>query len=708
MEESRHPLDAIFRPRSVAVVGTSRDKASLGREILSNILSYEFEGVVFPVNPKAKVVSSLKCYPSVSAIPDPVDLAVVVVPRDSVFEVVEDAAKKGVRGMVIVTAGFKEVGGVGVEMERRLCEMAREAGMRFVGPNCMGIVNTEEEVRLEASFGTTAPIPGNVSFVSQSGALGEAILATTRQLGIGIHMFASVGNKADITSNDLLAYWEDDPRTGVILLYLESFGTPRKFTALARRVTRKKPIVAVKSGRTSAGQRAARSHTGALAESLDVTADTLFEQTGILRVNTLEEMFHVASALSNQPLPEGPRVGIITNAGGPGILATDACVNLGLDVPPLAEETEQALRRILAEEASVANPVDMIATGSPESFFQGIRLMLADPNVNSLIVIYTCVANTDDVAVATGVAEAVCGSRKPVVSCFMGRRFAQEAVRILKGRRIPVYDFPEEPALALAAMDRYRRYRERPEGQVVRFEVELERARAIVRRAQEEGRDGLKASEARELLEAYSIPTVEQRVVSQLGEAVEATKAIGFPVALKLAGEGIEHKTDMGGVALDLRDMDEVVNAWEGMQERFPGKSFLVQRMLRGGREVALGVVQDPSFGPLLMFGLGGIHVEYLKDVAFRIHPLTDLDAQDMVRAIRAYRLLQGVRGAEPVDEEFLVECILRLSQLVGDLPEVEELEMNPFMICPTREASAAVDIRVHIRPPAEKDEGGK
>ena len=695
-EPDRHPLDPVFRPRSVAVVGTSRDRASIGREILQNLVSYGFTGVVFPVNPTARVVSSLKCYASLSDIPDPVDLAIVVVPRDQVLEVVEDAARKGVKGLLVITAGFKEVGGDGVELERALAARARAAGIRLVGPNCMGIVNTEEEVQLNASFSATAPLRGNVSFVSQSGALGESILAITRQLGIGVHMFASVGNTADISPNDLLEYWEDDPRTGVILLYLESFGNPQRFTTLARRITRKKPVLAVKAGRTRAGARAARSHTGALAESLDVTADTLFEQTGILRVTTIEEMFHVAAALSLQPLPAGPRVGIATNAGGPGILATDALVDLGLEVPPLAPETREDLRRILPKEASVTNPVDMIATASPQAFFQSIRRMLADPNLDSLIAIYTCLVTTDDLAVARGIADAVSGSAKPVLACLMGRRLADEATQLLHDSRIPIYRFPEAAALTLAAMDRCRRHRERPEGKAVLYEVDTARACVVLDRPLGETRRDLRSEEARELLAAYGIPLVEQREVRDLDGAVQAAREIGFPVALKLAGA--EHKTDLGGVALDLRDMDDLVDAWGRMTARLPGRSFALQRMVRGARELVLGMVQDPSFGPLLMFGLGGIHVEYLRDVTFRIHPLTDLDAREMIRSIRGYPLLRGVRGEPPVDEEFLVECILRLSQLVGELPVIEELEINPFLVGPSRESSAAVDVRVRLR----------
>jgi len=693
-------LDAIFRPRSVAVVGTSRKPDSLGRKIMENMVAFGFQGVVFPVNPSVEVVSSMKCYPSVSAIPDPVDLAVICVAHRMVPAVIKDCAAKGVRGLAIISAGFKEVGEEGAEREREVLHLAREAGMRLVGPNCMGIINAEGPVRLDATFATYLPLPGNVSFISQSGALGEAILAHCRQLGIGIHMFCSMGNRADISSNELLEYWEDDPGTGVILLYLESFGNPYRFPAIARRVARKKPMIAVKAGVTAAGARAATSHTGALAASHDITFDTLFEQTGILRVHTLEDLLRFASAFATQPLPAGPRVAIVTNAGGPGILATDSCVNLGLEVPELAGHTQQHLREFLAAEASTTNPVDMIAMASAEDFREAIRTVRKDPGVDALLVIAVCIMTMDDVHLARCIAEGLEGVEIPVLSCFMGKALSHVGIDILRARDIPVFDFPESAAQALAAMWRHRRFRDRPEGEMRTFEVNRDAAAAVIEGARGEGRLLLGVEEVQRILEAYGIPFAEGRRVETLEEAIGAAREIGFPVVLKFLEPDLVHKTEAGAVHVDLDGMEDLLEAWEAGRRSFPDCPVLVQRMMKVGREVVLGMAEDPGFGPLMMFGLGGIHVEALGDVVFRIHPLTDLDAREMIHSIKGAALLGSFRGAPAADEDHLVECFLRLSQLVEDFPELDEIEINPLMAGPDPALSVAVDGRARLNPP--------
>jgi acetyl coenzyme A synthetase (ADP forming)-like protein len=700
-ELERGSLDAIFRPRSVAVVGTSREPDSIGRKIMENIVAFGFEGVVFPVNPAAEVVSSMKCYPSVGAIPDPVDLAILCVPHRVVPDVIRDCAAKGVRGLAIISAGFKEIGEEGAVREREVLRLARQAGMRLIGPNCMGIVNAEESCRLDATFATYLPLPGNVSFISQSGALGEAILAHCRHLGIGIHMFCSLGNRADISANDLLEYWEDDPATGVILLYLESFGNPHRFPAIARRVARKKPMIAVKSGVTAAGARAATSHTGALAASKDITFDTLFEQTGILRVHTLEGLLRLASAFATQPLPQGPRVAIVTNAGGPGILATDTCVNLGLEVPELAEETQEHLSKFLAAEASTTNPVDMIAIASADDFREAILTVRKDPGVDALLVIAVCIMTMDDVHLARCIADGLEGVEVPVLSCFMGKALSRAGSDILRARDIPVFDFPESAAQALAAMWRHKRFRDRPEGEVRTFEVDREAAAAVIDAVRGEGRRQLGLEEVQIILEAYGIPFAEGRKVTTLEEAIAAARDMGFPVVLKFLEPGLVHKTEAAAVHVDLGGMEEMLEAWEAGRRSFPDCPVLVQKMMTAGREVVLGMAEDPNFGPLMMFGLGGIHVEALGDVVFRIHPLTDLDAREMIQSIKGAALLEEFRGAPAADRDHLLECILRLSQLVEDFPDLDEIEINPFLAAADPALSVAVDARARLSAPA-------
>jgi len=704
-DPSRAPegLDALFRPRSVAVVGTSAKARTIGREILSNLLECEFQGVVFPVNPHLEVCQSLRCWPTVDAIPDPVDLVVACVPAAAMPEVARQSARKGVRAMVIISAGFRETGPAGRALEDEVMAIARAASMRVVGPNCMGVINMDPAVRLNASFAAARPIEGNVAFVSQSGALGEAILSEAHDLGLGISYFVSAGNRADVSTNELLEHWEDDPRVGPILLYLESVGEARRFPEIARRVTRKKPVIVVKAGRTLAGARAARSHTGSLAGA-DVAIDTLLGQVGVLRVNSMEDLFAAASAFATQPLPAGSRVGIVTNSGGPGILATDACGSLGLHVPELTEETRAALAPRLPRQASLRNPVDMIASAGPEAFEAATAAVLRDANIDALLVLFITPVYIDSVAVAEAIVRACAGSPKPVLSCFMGKEGHAEAIRRLREAGIPVYQFPESPARALATMVRHRAWLERDPGSVPPLEVDAAAARAVVRAAQADGRTSLDFEEARRVAEAYGIPFARGVLASSLEEVVDAGADLGFPLVLKATAPGLGHKSDRGGVAVDLRTVDELATAWKRMKLAFAaedGLAFVVQRMARGDREVILGMRKDEDFGPLLMFGLGGIHVEVLKDVAFRVHPITDADARDMVRSLRGHALLEGVRGKGPVPEGFIVEMLLRLDRLVQDLPDIVELDLNPVMLSERLTDCLAVDVRISLGNPS-------
>jgi len=694
-------LDPIFRPRSVAVVGASRERQTIGREILANLVGFGFTGPVYPVNPFAESIHSIRCFPSVEDVPGPVDLAVITVPKERVLPVVEACGRKGVRGLVVITAGFKEAGGEGTALEARLAAALATHGMRMVGPNCMGVVNTEPGVRLNATFAATPPTRGNIGFVSQSGALGEAILADAVDTGLGVAMFVSMGNKTDVSGNDLLEYWEDNPDVEAILMYLESFGNPRNFTALARRVTRRKPVIAVKAGRTAQGARAASSHTGSIV-GVDVASDTVLEQCGVIRVGSMEEMFTLAQALASQPVPRGDRIAIVTNAGGPGILCTDALVAAGLKVAELAPGTKDGLARALPPEAALANPVDMIASADASRYRAALALVGSDPGVDGIIAIFVSPIMIDAYEVARAIAEAA-GGEKPVLSVFMGKQRSDEGVAWLRGRRVPVYRFPESAAAAMAGLVRYRTLRDRPVGREVTFPSDAPRARAAIDAARSAGRTLLSPPEVAEVLAAYGIPLAPSRIAATRAEALSAARALGYPVVLKAVAEGLSHKSDVAGVVVDLCTDEDVSRSFDDVVARLrPGRPDLavqVQKMVTGGRETILGMARDTEFGPLLMFGLGGIFVEVMRDVAVGLHPLTDVDAGAMIRRIKGYPLLAGARGEEAVDLTFLEESLLRLSQLVGDLDDaIAELDLNPLIVTPDRAASFVVDARIALR----------
>ena len=711
-------FDALFRPRSVAVIGASRERGTIGAEIFHNLISHGFQGVVYPVNPRAAVVQSVQAYPSIESVPGPVDLAMIVVPAAVTLGVLDACGRAGVRAAVVISAGFKETGEEGAARERALVACARGHGMRLIGPNCLGVLNTEPAVRLDATFSPTYPPAGRVAFSSQSGALGLAILEYATELNLGISQFVSVGNKADVSSNDLIEFWEEDPGTDLILLYLESFGNPRRFTRIARRVGRRKPIIAVKSGRTRAGVRAAASHTGSLAGS-DAAVDALFQQSGVIRTDTIEELFDVAILLANQPIPRGARVGIVTNAGGPGIMASDACESHGLEIAVLSDDTAAALRAFLPREASVRNPVDMIASASPENFERTVRLVAGDPSIDAVLAIYVPPVVTRPLDVAQAIVRGSAAAAhdavgrgeapKPVLSCFMGSHGVPEGLRSLHEGQIPSYAFPESAAIALARAVRYGRWRAEPEGTVRRFEVNREAAAGVLAAARTRAASGanvwLSPEEARTLLAAYGLVSPASMVTHDAEQAVTAARAIGYPVVLKLVSATITHKSDVGGVALDLRNDAEVRDAYRGLVERLTALGWrdrmqgaLVQPMLREGLEAIVGMTHDTSFGPLIMFGLGGVNVELLKDVAFRVQPLTDRDARELVRSVHGFPLLGGWRGSPPGDVEAVEEAILRVSQLAGDHPEVVEMDLNPLRVLPPGRGCLVVDARIAVR----------
>jgi acetyl coenzyme A synthetase (ADP forming)-like protein len=696
---SVNAMKLFFNPRAVAVIGASR-KRGLGGEIFRNLLTYGFQGRVYPVNPSAKVIQGVPAYKSVEDIPDDIDLAIIVVPATEVVDAAESCGRKGVKALVVISAGFSEIGAEGQVGQSELVRVCRAYGMRLIGPNCMGILNTDRKVRLDATFAPSVPPSGRVGFSSQSGALGLAIMEYANSLGLGISTFVSIGNKADISGNDLLRYWETDDATEVILLYLESFGNPRKFSQIARRVGKKKPIVVVKSGRSKAGARATSSHTGALIAASDITVDALFRQSGVIRTDTLEELFDVATLLANQPLPRGRRVGIITNAGGPAILCADACEARGLDVPLLTDVSQQRLRAVLKREASVANPVDMIASATAGQYREAIRTVANDPNIDSLIVIFVppLVTSVEDVAQVISEEVAALNRRKPLGTVLMSPLKPPAA---LADARVPVYQFPETAAIAMARAARYGEWRNRPEPTRVEFnDLKREEAAAIVATALQRGEGWLTPDEVAQLLVCYGLRMVEQKFVRTPDEAAEAARELGCPVALKGIAPNVVHKTEAGGVRLELRDPETVRAAASEMLARLDAQGdqptgFIVQRMAQPGVEMILGVVHDPQFGPVVACGAGGTQVELLRDVAVRLTPISNPEASEMIRSLKTYPLLDGFRGGKKFDVAALANALLRVSALVDDIPQIAELDCNPFLV--TEQGGEILDARVRV-----------
>jgi acyl-CoA synthetase (NDP forming) len=628
-----------------------------------------------------------------------VDLAIVVVPSALVLEVVDDCIRKGVRGICVISAGFGESGPEGAKREAALVDRIRRAGCRLIGPNCMGLLNTDERIRLNATFSPVYPPAGNVAMSTQSGALGLAILDYARQLNIGISSFVSVGNKADVSGNDLIQYWAEDPKTSVILLYLESFGNPKKFSEIARRVSRSKPIVAVKSGRSTAGARAASSHTGALAAS-DTVVDALFRQAGVIRTNTLQELFDVAALLSHQPLPEGRRVAIVTNAGGPGILAADACEANRLVLATLSDATRSELRSLLPASATVNNPVDMLASAPPEHYGRTLAAVLRDPGVDSVLTIFIPPLVTEAEPVATAIHEAaMASSGKPILAVMMRSEGAPPTLL-----NVPSYAFPESAAIALSRVTRYGEWRRKPAGIVPEFpDISPEAARDVVASALARGDGWLTTDEISRLLSAVGIQQASSRFCRTPDESVRCASEIGFPVVLKAVGPTLLHKTERQAVVLDLTTEEEVRQAATDLATRLGNEvtGYLVQQLVKGGVEMLVGAVDDPLFGPVVVCGSGGVLAELLADSSSRLHPLTATDAAEMIEELRGAKLLRGYRGAAPADAAALQNVILRVSALLTICPEIRELDLNPVKVLAS--GACAVDARVKVAAPGSR-----
>ncbi len=703
-----HDLRPILEPQSVAVIGASRQPGTVGYAVLSNLLMGQYTGIVYPVNPKAKAICGVRTYPSVLEIPDPVDLAVIIVRAPLVPQVLEECGQKGVKGAIVISAGFKETGPEGAKLEAQVKEIAHHYGIALVGPNCLGVINTDPNYRLNASFAKEMPLPGNIAFISQSGALCTAVLDYAKGQGIGFSKVVSLGNKADVNENDFLAYLWQDPQTQVILLYIEELSDGRRFLQLAREITgegdNRKPILALKAGRTPAGARAVASHTGSLAGS-DEVYEALFAQAGVLRADTVEDLFEYAIAFANQPLPNGRRTVIITNAGGPGIMATDACVRYGLELAQLNEKTLEQLRQKLPPHASLLNPIDLIGDAQHDRYEAALDAVLDDPNVDAVIVLLTPQAMTDIENIANVIVQKSKQRVKPILACFMGLVDISAGVNILKENGVPCYSFPEDAVRALAAMVKYVDWVRRPRTGFKMFPVDTERARNLLSKAPVSEHGFIPEEVAFQVLEAYGFPVLPWGVAKTPEEAVSVARQIGYPVVLKVLSPDIVHKFDVGGVQLNLNSDSDVKQAFEkiinSVKQRLPEariEGVIVQAMAKKGREVILGLKRDPQFGPILMFGLGGIYVEVLRDVTFRFAPVRELGAYRMVRDIRTYKLLEGVRGEPPADIDKIVECIERLSQLAIEQDLIEELDINPLIVYPQGEGAVVVDVRIMVR----------
>ena len=694
-------LDALFRPRSVAIIGASAREHAIGHSVIANLQAFGFRGAIYPVHPSATDIRGLTAYPTLAAIPGPVDLAHIVIPSAQVPQAMADCGAKGVKAVIINSGGFKETGAEGERLQQQFLEEARRHGIRVLGPNCQGIINTDPELRAYCNFTNTMPQAGSISLAALSGGVGGFILQGLSDIGVGLRMYASNGNACDVSIAEILRYWGDDDGTAAIVVYTEGFADPKEFLDVARDVAARKPVLAMKAGRTEQGAKAAASHTGSLA-GVDLATELIFDKTGVLAFIDEGELIRATMAFATQPIPKGPRVGILTNTGGPAVIATDVLVAAGLEVPALAAKSVELLRSSLLPQAALHNPVDVIATAGAQHFRAALEVLLDDDGIDSIYLNFVTPSFTDTDAIAREIVAASRQRRKPIVCNFMTDlaqdRF-RETQRILQEGGVPCYAYPGDAARALAALDRYRRLRARPSAVPRAFgDVDAAAARAIVANAVAQRRSMLSVDEAARLLACYRIPVADWRMADDAPSAADAAVQIGFPVVVKIDTAAASHKSDVGGVAVGLADAAEVRTAVGDMQQRLAHLGplrFLVQRHVAGGQELIVGATRSGDLGHLLMFGLGGIHVEVLKDVAFALAPVSAPQARSMLASIRGARLLDGFRGRPPVDKEALTELIERVSMLLSDLPLIEELDINPVLAF--EDGVCAIDGRVRL-----------
>lgn len=697
-------LDKIMKPKSIAVIGASTKEHTIGSDIMKRLQEYKFKGNIYPVNPKGGIIEGLQAYTSVLEIPGSVDLALIVVNSKFVLSTLDQCNEKGIKGICIITAGFKETGKEGAELEKELLNKIRQYGMRCVGPNCLGVVNTHPDIQMDACFAESLPERGNIGFVSQSGALGGGILNILKDLNLGFAQFISIGNQADVNAETAIEYWENDDDVKQILLYMESIQNPQNFRKLATRVTKKKPILALKAGRSAAGASAASSHTGSLAGA-DKAAAALLHQSGVIREFSLQNLFETAKVFSNCPIPKGDRVAIITNSGGPGIMATDAVCEYGMQMAKISDETKEKLRSFLPAAASVKNPIDMIASAPIEHYKETLKTVVADDNVDMIIVIYLPFLGLKDIDVAKAVMEIKAEHpEKPIIGVFMTKNEFFTKLSDMDVN-IPFFMYAEQAADGLNRLNQQRLWMEREEGKIPCYDVDREKVKNIILKSINDGRDQLTTLESIDVLQAYGIRACKYGLATNIDEVVTLGNSIGYPVVMKMTSKTTSHKTDVGGVVVNIRSEEQLRNEYNALLSRLEEKGLLyglegviIQEMVKGNREMVCGIATDPQYGPMMMFGLGGVFVEVMKDVTFRIAPLTDNDAIDMIKSVKAYKLLEGARGTTPANIEQIKETLLRLSQLVNDFKFIDELDINPLLISEKTGEGIAVDGRIKVR----------
>ena len=697
-------LDKIMKPKSVAVIGASTKEHTIGSDIMKRLQEYKFNGNIYPVNPKGGVIEGLQAYTSITEVPGEVDLAIIVVNSKFVLDTIDQCNQKGIKGLVIITAGFKETGAEGAEMEKQLLAKVKEYGMRCVGPNCLGVVNTHPEIRLDGCFAETLPERGNIGFVSQSGALGGGILNILKDLNLGFSQFISIGNQADVNAETALEYWENEEDVEQILLYMESIQNPANFRKLATRISKKKPVLALKAGRSAAGASAASSHTGSLAGA-DKAANALLAQSGVIREYSLKNLFSTAKVFANCPIPKGNRVAIITNSGGPGIMATDAICENGMEMAPITEETKAKLRSFLPAAASVKNPIDMIASAPIEHYTQTLETVIADENVDMIMVIYLPFLGLKDIDVAKALMEIKAKNpQKPIIGVFMTKSDFFTSISEMDVN-MPFFMYAEEAAEGFLRLDQQRKWIERPEGKIPTYNVDYKRAKEIIAQSVNEGRDQLTTRESIDVLDAYGIRVCKSGFATTEDEAVAIANSIDYPVVMKMTSKTTSHKTDVGGVRVNIQSETQLRAEYQDLIAKLTERGLIdglegviIQEMVKGNREMVCGIATDPQYGPMMMFGLGGVFIEVMKDVTFRIAPLTDIDAKEMIKSVKAYKLLEGARGTKPAQMDQIEETLLRLSQLVNDFKFIDELDINPLLISEKTGEGIAVDGRIKVR----------
>ncbi len=700
VKNSVHELDTLFKPKSIAIIGASQKELSIGNVIIKNLVHFGFTGDIYPINPKMDEIRGIKAYPTIFDVPGTIDLAHVIIPAKMVPQAIEDCGKKGIKSVIINSAGFSEMGDEGIALQKEFLSKAKQYGIRIFGPNCQGIINTDPDYKAYCDFTFTFPKPGGISIVALSGGVGAFIMQSLYDLEIGMRFYASNGNACDVSIPDVLEYYGEDDQTKAIILYTEGLSNPLDFMEVARKVTRRKPILAMKAGRTEEGAKAAASHTGSLA-GVDISTELIFEKTGILAFNNEEEMCQVAMAFATQPFPKGNRVGIITNTGGPAVIATDELISAGLQLPALSDRAKAVLQATMLPEATIGNPIDVVATGGGAHFRSAMDVLMDEESIDSIYINFVTAPFTDTNEVARNIVEVSNLRKKPIICNFMTNmsleRF-QETAKILKDGGVPCYSFPTTAAKALGALYRYSKLRARDIGEPALLNVmNTKIAEISLNQSKKEGRSYLTADRVYDLLTAYGIPVPEWWLANDIYEAENAAINIGFPVVLKAESAAIVHKSDMGGVVINLKSAEEVRVAAEKMRDAFgdKGLKYLVQKFLPGGKELIAGVSTKPGLGHLVMFGLGGIYVEVLKDVVFKIAPVTDVEAREMLSSIKATRLLDGVRGEKGINKEKVIDIIQRISKLVTDFPMITEMDMNPIIAI--NDKVYVVDARIKI-----------